>query len=170
MTTANERKTNMQPGTERMIVAATPNKLEVDDRMSILPPNLRVMEWFSVGANQRPNVDDVFLRLFDQNSMFENVTLNKKNRSEGGRFAENVDLVPWYGFHSLVKSLGEVAASDVSFSDLKPRFLTLGTKMPKKGPMEFATLSLFSVQPDGPQHIKVDQTIQLGAERDQAAS
>lgn len=157
------------PGVSRMIVAATPETFEPGDRMVVLPPHIRMMDWFDFSTLQKKYLERAVTTIFDGDDVLQDVHLGRTYRKysyERARHVNNVDRSLWLGVHALVRSMGDLQAEDERFADILPRFVPVGRSVPARGPLHLSTVALFSVSDDGGLPVFVEAAAQIGPKRD----
>jgi len=158
------------PGFNRMIVAATPEAFQQGDRMTVLPPHIRVMDWFNFSALQKNRLEQAVTTIFGVDDVLQDVKLGRRSwkyRSEMARQVKNIDRGRWFAIHALVRSMGDLQPEDERFADVLPRFVPMGRDLPTRGPLHLSTVALFSVRNDDELPVYIEAAVQIGPKRDQ---
>ena len=162
----------MLEGYDRLIVAATPQKLEVGQGFTVLPPHLRLFGWMELPESFTPRLKNIVELTFRDEDTLQNARFGFRSwryRDERARVVKNVDKKQWYAIDALRRSFPQSDdVQSVSLSEEQPRFVPMGYELPpRRASLELASVALFSTRGDAEHPVIVEAVQHLGAFRDQ---
>jgi len=164
----------VREGYDRVIVAATPQRLELGEEFTVLPPHVRLFDWMELPESFTPRLRNIIdLSFQDEDSMLDTRLgfRSWRYRGERARHVKNIDKKQWFAIHALAKSFGQLdRPSDRELAAVQPRFVPIGRDLPPRGPIELSSVALFSSRQDRELPVVVEAVKHLRASRDQEAA
>ncbi len=155
------------------IIVATAEPLEVGERRTVLPPHLRMMDWFTWGRQRTDILESALYTNFDGKDVLQHATLNRPFWNVSGdrsRHVKGVERPPWQAIHTLVSHLGTLSDGDQLFPDVEPRYNPVGYELPGRGRLLLPKVALFVLDRSTAEPVVVEAIAHTGAHRDQEAA
>jgi hypothetical protein len=156
------------------IIVATAEPIEVGERLTILPPHVRMMGWFSWNLSRTNLLEGALLSNFDKKPVLQNATIARpfwQFSEDRSRHVKGVERMPWHAVKTVVESAGEfIDQKDRHFDMVDARYVPLGRELPGRGRLHLPRVALFSVDRSTSQPIVVEAVAHTGVPRDEEAA
>jgi hypothetical protein len=148
------------PG-ERLLIAATPDELEVGEIFTDIPPHMSVGRWFTMEAHRRHYVTEAMDHLFTDQDVFDEAVggglalFRRDGKLVRARRIEQLETISkentinpqWFALHALVKGLGHFDEADKYNDVFSPHMTYTKTfKLAQGEPVLFSSVALIGTE------------------------